>query len=228
MIALQLAISVAVALGLMLAVYSLRARASRSIGLIGAFGFVATLLFTILVGAGPSVPRSRSVAQLGVYGVCHIVSARRTEPASCGPKGLSDQPTVATRSAILLDGGGRLPIVPGRIQSNIDQSVGGGNGFAPLANIVGWAASVSDRRPADAVLVFTPSGHFIGAAGLTKPRPDVAQAFHAPALETSGFSLQFPLKLDGFAKRFRLFALANGIATPILLHCRGLNRQLGC
>lgn len=224
MLALQIGVGLAVAAGVLIATQALGLRVAV-VAIATSVSFAVTLVFTITVATGPEVPR------LGKLFVCQILGADRTQPPSCGPRGLASAPVGLTAAAILLADGHRVPIVPGRVMSNIEFSAPSGNGFAPTADIEGWAAGVRDRRPVSSILVFSAAGRFVGGVSPTGRRPDVVAVFHDPTLERSGFSLKLPLRLvpgASAAPRLRLFALASGVASSMVFHCQGLNRQLGC
>jgi hypothetical protein len=224
LLGLQIGLSVAVAAGLIIAAHALGARVGVSVGG-GVASFAVTLLFTINVAAGPGVTR------LGQTPVCHIVELHLTQPAECRPRGVASPPVGLDGSAILLADGHRLPIVRGRVESNIEVSTATGNVFNPIAEINGWAASVGDRRPASGILVFSSGGRFVGAIRPTKPRADVAAAFHDQALTQSGFMLSFPIKIIPHASgtpRLQLFAVAGDVASRMAFHCTGPAKQLGC
>lgn len=223
---LMVGISLAAAAGLIIARYAIAG--SRGIrAVIGAtITFALTLLFTINVAAGPVVHRFR----VGTILTCRIIGPTLTQPAACRPRGIGGTPSAVDGSAILFAGGRRVPIVPGRVKSNIEFSGAGGNGFAPTAEIIGWAASIQMRQPASAVLVFA-SGRYVGAVGPTAKRPDVDRAFHDPALTLSGFSFEMPVALlrDGSGRvKLQLYALARGVASPMALTCTRAIRQFGC
>ncbi len=224
MLGLQIGVSLAVSAGVIVACYTLGTRPVLAVSG-GMASFAIALLFTINVAAGPPV------VPLGKIPICRILDARVTQPSSCRPRGLKSLPVRIAGSAIVLLSGERLPIVRGRVTSNIETSTTAGNGFAPTVDISGWAASIPERRAAGAILVFSTAGRFVGAVSPTDQRPDVDAAYHDPGLTLSGFTLSFPLRLLAEANarpKFRLFAVAGGVASPMVFHCGGANRQLGC
>jgi hypothetical protein len=220
---LQIGISLAAAVGLAVVIYALGTSRVTASALSVLLTFAAILLFTINVGAGP-------VIRHGVSTTCQIINAAITQPADCRPRGLGGQPVRIAGKMILLGNGSRLPIVSGRVRSFIETSQMAGNLAKPAAQLTGWAASVRESRPATAVLVFS-SGRFLGAVAPTISRPDVARFFHDPALRVSGFILNVPLPAPPAGSRtpgLRLFALSQGVVSPMAFDCAQAIKQFGC
>ncbi len=119
----------------------------------------------------------------------------------------------------------RLHLVSGRLIGSIDASQVVGNQVV----FCGWAASIEDRRPADSVLVFS-HGSLVGAVKPTITRPDVASAI-GPFGRNSGYSIQLPLgvfQLGSKKNTVQLFAVEQGVASPLAFNCQHRPQEFGC
>jgi peptidoglycan/LPS O-acetylase OafA/YrhL len=185
----------------------------------GALAWAATLLVGIALLAGVALAASGTEAEVA----CRIPqpsgdSARPTpEPTACRPQGFASRAVSVSGRRIRLSGGGHVPVVPGHVRGHIDvMQPRGAN-----VEIIGWAASYRQRRPADAILIFA-DGRFVAAVAPTRRRPDVSEAAGL-ALDGSGFQVDVPmtvLRPHQRASELRLFGAASGAASELHFDCK--------
>jgi hypothetical protein len=194
--------------------------------------FDVAIAFAIVRVAGPREGRGLAYFALsGVVGLpfAFIAAApfflSSTQLAVApSPAGVAGCPPAARTSASGL-AVGQLRVVPGWVAGSVDVSHILGN----TAYFCGWAASVKDRRAADAVVVFADER----PAGTVKPtisRPDVARSV-GPFGRNSGFSIQLPLSALGPRKQkahVQILGLERGTASPLPFHCAGEPHDFGC
>ena len=116
--------------------------------------------------------------------------------------------------ALIAPDGRRIPVIAKAVQGCLDRVDQEGGCYV----FTGWAAEVKNAQLAEAVAVFA-DGQFLHAGPTNIDRPDVANVYGIPALQSAGFTFCFPAErfrdLDHVQVRF--FALSKkGTATELI------------
>ena len=213
--------------------------AGRTPGSVLLVGLVAVPFALVLAApfGSDDEPAPAAAPSGAATGPCRIVRTDATKkaspryevrPPSCRPAGDSGASFTVEGARIRSSDGEVLPLVPGWVSGNVDQS--NPNGGHP--SVTGWAASEKAQRPAARVLVFL-DDVFIAAVRPTQDRPDVAASLKGPVAQ-SGFKFELALALDELPKgvkpgaKLRLFGVQGKRASPIPLPCDRKPKPFGC
>jgi hypothetical protein len=136
--------------------------------------------------------------------------------------------TAADAASYALEGGSilgpgrrRFPIVRGRILGGVDASARDDR----VVRLSGWAVGSGGSGPVDQILGFQ-GRRLIFYGPPSGVRPDIARLHHLPA---DDLAFRFDVPEDGIAGRPTVFALRNGVASPLEWFCGERTRQdVGC
>lgn len=118
----------------------------------------------------------------------------------------------ASGEAIAGPSGRRFQIDPKRVTGYVDAATTNGR----YIDLNGWVAVADLSRPANGVVAI--AGKESVAIMPSIARPDVADGYHQPALENSGYGVRVPvsaLNCSAPGQGLKIFALIDGAAGPL-------------
>ncbi len=186
--------------------------------------FAGAMTVSILVPHGPA-PRGRAPRPIG----CLVARVDDVVPFHCVPPGVP--PAIRLHRDAVFEPGRRIPLVAGSTTSQLELGAVTRNQLlGSILQLGGWAAGAADRRPVDAILIFS-AGRFLGAVRPVLPRPDVGRTLRARGIDRFGYLVTVPLALaapSGRRTTLRLVALTGGTASFLPLDCAPITRWFRC